>query len=81
MSARDELKAGFAPVYAAKQRARFEQLLDQVEAEALAAAVTALTAAANREQPDVPGVAGLRAGLRAGARIVQRLHDTEAGAS
>lgn len=81
MKARDQLKFGYASTYNPQRLARFEALLDQVEAEALAAAATALTAAADREQPDVPGVAGYRAGLRAAARIVQGLQGTEAGAS
>lgn len=77
MRARSQLMASFAPTYADGQRKRFEALLDAVEAEALAAAATALTAAADREQPDVPGVAGYRAGLRAAARIVESLHSGE----
>lgn len=77
MRARDQLRFGYASTYNPQRLARFEALLDQVEAEALAAAATALTAAAGREQPDVPGVAGYRAGLRAAARIVESLHSGE----
>ncbi|MGW3144894.1 hypothetical protein ACWDG1_09470 [Streptomyces sp. NPDC001177] len=43
MSARSELRAGFAPTYAVVQRARFEELLDQVEADARAKALAEVT--------------------------------------
>lgn len=77
MRARDQLRFGYASTYNPQRLARFEALLDQVEAEALTAAATALTTAADRDQPDVPGVAGYRAGLRAAVRIVEGLHGGE----